>query len=391
MLANSTLPLASIAQPSPMLRCTPHVWLGAKSPGGLALPAANPTASQVYAPRGVWLTEKGLIVADSGNHRVLIWHERPTHDGQPADVVLGQPDFTSEGPAAGGRGVENGLHLPTGVAVYDGHLYVADSWHHRILVWETLPEKNDQPPDYALGQPNLSAVAANQDGACAAHTLYWGYGIGYVAGWFYITDTGNRRVVGWRGLPMPNQPPDVIWGQDKPTDALENRGGDVGANTFRWPHAVAGDEHTLYIADAGNHRILGWSPAPQHDRPADVVLGQPNFETAQEFAYTAQGAAKLRFPYSISAADNLLAVADTANNRVLVWHQLPRVGAAIAADTVIGQPNMGANGENQWKAVEHHTLCWPYGIHLFQGYLAIADSGNNRVMIWQIERAEDVS
>lgn len=370
------------------LRLTPEVWLGASSPGGLALPAAHPTASQLYAPRGVWLTDQGLVVADSGNHRLLIWHTLPTHDAQPADVVLGQPNFTSEGPAAGGRGAENGLHLPTGVAVYEGRLYVADAWHHRVLVWETLPQTNDTPPDYALGQPDLRTVAPNRGGEPRADTLYWPYGMGYVAGRFYITDTGNRRVLGWRRFPTPEQPADLVLGQGTPTAALENRGGDVSADSFRWAHAVAGDGQTLYIADAGNHRILGWSPAPERDRPADLVLGQPGFETALEFAYVKQGAARLRFPYAISVDDGLLVAADTANNRVLLWDGLPRAGCAQPADAVVGQATMDSNGENEWKAVTHHTLCWPYGVHLRGGWLAIADSGNNRVMLWRVQREE---
>ncbi len=79
----------------------PKVWLGAKSPGGLALPDAQPTPTQMYAPRGVWIDRERLIVCDSGNHRVLIWNEIPKRDGTPADVVLGQKDFYTEGPACG--------------------------------------------------------------------------------------------------------------------------------------------------------------------------------------------------------------------------------------------------------------------------------------------------
>ena len=45
----------------------PLVWLGAPSAGGLALPDASPTTRNLYAPRGVWLDERRLIVADSGN------------------------------------------------------------------------------------------------------------------------------------------------------------------------------------------------------------------------------------------------------------------------------------------------------------------------------------
>ena len=48
-------------------------------------------------------------------------------DHADAAVVLGQPDAHSEGPQAGGRGPEHGLHLPTGIVVHDGRLVVADA------------------------------------------------------------------------------------------------------------------------------------------------------------------------------------------------------------------------------------------------------------------------
>lgn len=363
----------------------PRVWLGAYSPGGLALPAANPTAAQLYAPRGVYLDEQVLVVADSGNHRVLIWHKRPERDGQPADVVLGQPDFITEGAQAGGRGPENGLHLPTGVMVVDGRLYVADAWNHRILVWNSVPQTAATPPDYALGQPDLSQVTENSGQEVSATTFYWPYGVGYVAGWFYVADTGNRRVVGWRGLPEPGQVPDLILGQATPTERLENRGGAVAANTFRWPHGIAGNENALYVADAGNHRVLGWSPHPNHDQPATQLLGQPDFANAQEWPYGPQAANRLRFPYALSFAADRLAVADTANNRILFWEWPLSSALSPAASAVIGQPDFAANGENRWKAVTHDTLCWPYGIHLHRSTLAVADSGNNRVMIWDCQ------
>jgi hypothetical protein len=360
------------------------VWLGARSPGALALPDAAPTPSQLYAPRGVYLDDDNLIVADSGNHRVLIWRGLPRRDGQPADLVLGQPDFYSEGPRAAGRGPRRGMHLPTGVLVAEGRLYVADAWHHRVLVWDRVPEASDTPPNYAIGQDTLEAVAPNRGGDVDARGMYWPYGIAWVAGWFYIADTGNRRVLGWRGLPEPGQPAELVLGQPTAHDHAENRDGPPAADSFRWPHAIAGDGSTLYVADAGNHRVLGWTPAPERDRPADLVLGQPDLVTAREMPHAPPGPSKLRFPYSVAYAGGRLAVADTADNRVLIWDHPPRLGAFAPADAVIGQPDFNGNGENRWRAVEHDTLCWPYGLHLHRGHLAIADSGNNRVMIWAI-------
>ena len=80
----------------------------APHPRGLVLPSAQPTASQMYAPRGVWTDGERVVVADTGNHRVLIWHSMPSADGAPADVVIGQPDFSSEGPAAACGDTERG-------------------------------------------------------------------------------------------------------------------------------------------------------------------------------------------------------------------------------------------------------------------------------------------
>jgi hypothetical protein len=367
-------------------------WLGARAPGGLALPAASPTAGHCYAPRGVWLDDERLIVCDSGNHRVLIWDGVPDVPHADADVVLGQASFTDEGPAAHGRGPENGLHLPTGVFVAAGRLFVADAWHHRILVWNRVPVASDTPPDWCLGQPSLTAVERNRGGAAAADALYWPYGLACIAGRLHVADTGNRRVLIWNDVPDRDRPADVVLGQPDFISADENRGGPPGPASFRWPHALAGDERMLFVADAGNHRVLGWRGRPDRDRPADVVLGQPDFTTAAELPHRPQGPARLRFPYGLALVGDTLAVADTADNRVLFWDvSAGEPGESAAA--VIGQENFDSSGENRWKAVEADTLCWPYGIclHAEAGTvcgggrlrLAVADSGNNRVMLWQ--------
>lgn len=307
---------------------SPSVWLGAPAPGGLALPAAQPSMAWMYSPRGVFVDDTRVVVTDTGNHRVLIWHSIPDNDEQPADVVLGQPDGQTEGPAAGGRGPERGMHLPTGVLIHDGRLIVADAWHHRILVWDSVPESDDVAPDVILGQPDA-----------ASHG--------------------------------------------------ENRDGPAGPDSFRWPHDVTGRDDLLLIADAGDHRVLGWSPQPASDRGADLVIGQSDFTTAEEWPYGPHTNDRMRFPYAVQLDGETLAVADTANNRILLWDSVPDgpigPGAFRGADWVLAQPDFGANGENRWTSVQRDTLCWPYGLSLHGDLLAVADSGNNRVMLWRRE------
>lgn len=355
--------------------------LGAASAGGLLLPDASPTASTLYAPRGVWLDAHRVIACDTGNHRVLIWHGRPGGDGEDADVVLGQADAQTEGPGSGGAGAGHGMHLPTGVLVDDGRLVVCDAWHHRVLVWDRVPETTGTPPDHVLGQPGRDGVEPNAGGEPTAATLYWPFGAAVVDGRFYVCDTGNRRVLGWRdGLPLDGRPADVVLGQPDASSRSENRGAGVGPASFRWPHAVAGDGRGgVVVADAGNHRLMHWEAHPDADCSADGVLGQPDPHTAVEFPYVSQEG-RMRFPYAIAGPPGL-AVADTANNRVLLWDAFPAGDAR--PDAVLAQPDHAAAGENRWDAVGRDTLCWPYGLARCGDELAIADSGNNRVVLWR--------
>ena len=130
--------------------------------------------------------------------------------------------------------------------------------------------------------------------------------------------------------------------------------------------ALAGHDDLLLVADAGNHRILGWSPQPDGDRPADILLGQGDFAASEEWPYGPHTGDRFRFPYAVGldgdGSAERLAVADTANNRILLWDGVPTDGKG--ADHVLAQPDFASNGENRWTSVQPDTLCWPYGLSL---------------------------
>jgi hypothetical protein len=298
------------------------------------------------------------------------------------------------------------MRLPTGVAVIDGDLHVADAWHHRVLVYDGIPAGTDTPPAFVVGQDGGHAVEPNRGGECDASSLYWPFGIGSVGGYTWVADTGNKRVLGWRGRLEPGRPADVVLGQDDPSGRADNRGGPPDGRGMRWPHAVAGararqhpgarqpghqdpGEDVLLVADAGNHRVLAWQLPVQDGAPARLALGQPDLTSTGEWPYGPQGAARLRFPYAVTAgSDGRVLVADTANNRVLGWPGLPGASGAPAT-LVLGQGDFDSAGENRWEAVRDDTLCWPYGLASGNGgdggsLLAVADSGNNRVMLWDL-------
>jgi hypothetical protein len=82
------------------------------------------TASSMYQPTAVASDGSILAVADTSNNRILIWKSIPTTFGQPADIVLGQKDFTS---IALVSVTASALRGPQGVWIQNGKLFVADT------------------------------------------------------------------------------------------------------------------------------------------------------------------------------------------------------------------------------------------------------------------------
>jgi hypothetical protein len=114
--------------------------------------------STLRQPSAVASDGRILAVTDTDNNRVLIWNTIPTGSGAPADVVVGQPDFKTATSNLGGGNTPNnkGLRGPQGVWLQDGKLYVADTQNHRVLIWNHVPTSNGQPADVVLGQPNFN-------------------------------------------------------------------------------------------------------------------------------------------------------------------------------------------------------------------------------------------
>jgi uncharacterized protein (TIGR03437 family) len=72
-------------------------------------------------------------VGDTGLHRVLVWNSLPVADDQPADAVLGQPDFSST--ASADVPAANTLRSPAALVSDGANLFVADAADRRILIY----------------------------------------------------------------------------------------------------------------------------------------------------------------------------------------------------------------------------------------------------------------
>jgi hypothetical protein len=360
-------------------------------PGELAIPIA-PSPTTMFGPRGACLlSETGpLWVSDTGHHRLLGWRNLPTKDSQSADWVIGQSDFYHEGQNAKGTPGKSTLSVPTGICAYGEGLAVADAWNHRVLIWKKLPEDSNVPADLVLGQANFTDNEPNRGSQlAAANTMHWPYGVFYHQGRLFVTDTGNRRVLIWQQLPTENgQPADLVLGQPDMISRNENGGGSPTATSLRWCHDITFWGDNLVVADAGNNRVMIWQGMPtENNAPCAVVLGQKSFDSVEmnQGVYF-PNASSLSMPYGVDVAGDWLMVADTANSRLLGWKKPESILSlqGVAADGVIGQTNFKNKGENRdFGLPTRDSLNWCYGIKICGKTAVIADSGNNRILLWQ--------
>lgn len=383
LLARKLEPADSAAQAAFLDPRGARLVLGAS---GFAEPVAA-AANRLFGPRGACLAAPAgpLIVCDTGHHRLLVWNDAPGDGDAPADLVIGQPGFGAEGRNARGAPGPATLDMPTGVAVGAGVTAVADAWNHRVLIWHGLPSRTNQPADIVLGQADFASAEANRGrGAARADTLNWCFGVAIHDGRLFVADSANRRVLVWDGIPAENgAPADLVLGQRDFATRDEDAGGEAGAVGMRWPHAIALGSGRLFVADAGNSRVMTWHRLPgRNGAPCDIVLGQADIAgRTHNRAAERPSNASMNMPHGMALQGDRLVIADTANSRLLGFDTAsPATGAA--ARGLAGQNSFCEKGENRWQVPSPHSLCWPYGVSACGDTLVVADSGNNRVLLW---------
>lgn len=242
-------------------------------------------------------------------------------------------------------------------------------------------------PELMLGSERIPPLASH--GVIpAADTCFGPRGAALLGenGPLIICDTGHHRLLGWNTLPtVDRQAADWLIGHPGFDGEGRNAKGPVSASTLNVPTGIcAYGEHGLAVADAWNHRILLWDDAPARSHtPADRVLGQTGFQAnlANHGLTATASAGSLHWPYGVHVADGRIFVADTGNRRVLIWNTLDVINGQ-PADVVLGQYDFHARHENAGSSPDTMSMRWPHGIALWQGRLCVSDAGNNRIMVW---------
>ncbi|MEM1022938.1 MAG: hypothetical protein AAGD10_14630 [Myxococcota bacterium] len=380
---------AEIDVPAPALEPRgPAIVLGGADPFS---PDIRPTPGALFGPRSAFLagSDGPLLIADTGHHRVVVHHRLPKEDGREADLVLGQPDFHTEGRnALRDEPTAETMNVPTGICRFGEGLAVADSWNNRVLVWRNMPVHSSQPADFVLGQGDFEHQRPNRDGEPRADTMHWPFQVMVHGGRLYVCDAGNRRVLVWRDLPgETGQPADFALGQADLESRSDNGGKSADARSVRWPHDMTIHGGRLLVSDAGNNRVLAWNELPNESNvPASLVLGQADFTgTDHNRGIYLPTAESFSMPYALQSGGDRLLVADTANSRLLGFTGPIRSGRA--ADLLTAQPDFRSKGDNRNKLPVRDSLCWPYGLHCVEDLAIVSDTGNHRVLLWSLADA----
>ena len=375
------------ATPVPLPLLTADRVLGQRTLSSKVADFSRPAG--LSGPRGAAIdtgsTPNHIYVADAKNNRVLAWSAAASFtNGEAADLVIGQPDFSSIACNKGGASAAT-LCSPKAVAVDGvGNLYVADSANNRILEFDS-PFAFDGAADRVFGQGGrFTSVSCNLGGHVAATTSCGPSGVALdAAGNLYVADTTNNRVIEYSSALASNGTADFVFGQNGDfTVAQCNGGGAVDANTLCKPAAVASDASgNLYVADTGNNRILEYNDPLGTDRTADLVFGQlGSFTTARCNKGGSQSALTLCGPSGVfvDPSGNTF-IADSANNRVLEYDT--PLSLDVRADRVFGQKRSFASKACNIGGVSGASLCTPRSAATDSSQnLYVADTANNRVL-----------
>lgn len=287
--------------------------------------AGGVDARRMAFPSSVTSAGGKLFVLDALWSRILVWNTLPTVTNTPADLAIGAPDLVS----IGTRATCTGMSSPAAMRVAAGKLIVADTLNDRVLVWNTVPTRSDVPADLFLGTPDApcgddpTGAASVEVGVRLDRPRgVWSDGTRLV-----VADSEHHRVLVWNTFPTRNaQPADVVLGQRNLTNDYRNASGQPGAADLSTPWGVESDGTALFVADHDNNRVLIWDAFPTaHFAPATAVLGQSAFELVaandgdQDGSHGPRSARTLEWPTALKLAGSRLMVTDGGGERILVF------------------------------------------------------------------------
>ena len=339
-----------------------------------------------------------LFFADGRNARVLVWDIDPRRmqTGDDAIAVIGQPDFYSNEPATGTRG----LTRPGGLA-YDPrrqNLFVMDS--NRVMVFDVSDRSLDQVSGFEafamIGQPTFDTNEPNED---LRKISYGPISLDHQFDRLLVGSFTKNRVMMFDVSPANLEGasnPDAVAVLGQPD--FETTDPAVSQTRLTMTRVVVDTDRQLaYVPDgypAGN-RINIFDIHPQRMQqtltPMISQIGHINPEGEMDFLarsanarITPRGWTQGR-DVTVDTVDHRLIMSDNYSHRVMIF-ELDRMNRLLerGATWVFGQ-------EDPASAVllpgrDASTIKLPLAVEYDESHkrLFVADSWNNRVLVYDM-------
>ena len=311
-----------------------------------------------------------VYISHGNMNRVICYRSIPTQPNQEPDFVIGAPDLHT-------NTLEENFFIQNGVPASNGeNLFVASDFDRKLYVWKNLPDESGAYPDIVYRLPMQPWDIALKGNILAL--------------------AGEVMVYIWKELPLNGNMPDVT---------IE---GGIGDIKFKELRGVAIDENYFYLSDSGAGKIYIWeglpdentNPSPKFilnlENPmrldsdgrylAVALNGQPyikiysvdNLSSNADPVATIGGPGRMNLPQHAIVKDGMLFVADTCNNRVLVWNSIEEaISGKWPPDVILGKSNL----YDPLPAIGRSSLFFPGALCFDGSYLWVGEfKFSNRIL-----------
>lgn len=356
-------------------------------------------------PKGIATDGTVLMMADGNNNRVLLWDELPTSNIEPS-IVLGQQNFDTSN--SGESDTE--LKWPADVAAGGGKYIIADTYNHRILVWNDIPDSNGATPDLIL-------ISGDQEDTPFAEPsvdrFAWPWGVWTDGNKLIVTSTSSGSANGdirfggwvliWNTFPTsPTQPADIVLSANRQmgtprsitTDGEsfliigDHNAQNQSSSTGNWLWTTfPTDSSQLPDGFITEDRAMGWQAGDVNSNGDLMMIGNginvwEGIPDAADFepAFTIDGSEwELRGGdgSTIAVAADTVYISDYNTNRIVGFNQ-PPTGVDSIPDFVIGSPDLETN-----TLTDNHFISNGIPLSLKDGELLIGDGLNTRLLCWK--------
>lgn len=329
-------------------------------------------------------TGKVFVADSDNNRILRFSSTNAYRTGAAAEGVLGQDNFISNDPNQGGSAAADTLSYPLMLAFDSaGRLYVTDWENFRVLRYDDASNKADgDAADGVLGQVDFTTTVQGGNSTVMADELKFASPTGIAVdalGNLWVADNAQERVVRYDNAATKNglATPDCVVGQvDLMTFDIDT----AAQDKFVDPYGISiGPDGELWVADAAANRVLRFDNAAtlMDGASASGLLGQDDF--ADDVLALAAGPNNFYNPYYVTAAPNgTVWVSDYTNVRVLGFRNAATKSGLVDADVVLGHPNF-TNSDH--RPSDQRSLRGPAQIAIGkEGSLLVAVYDQSRVM-----------